>query len=96
MIASRGYHVYEETAWSDAKVNNKIEKETKQSSIATDPYMRAQLKQNKRILMTVKPLVTFREKFRVVFIFFIKKEGGRISGNMKSLKQAVASSFKRF
>ena len=43
-IASRGYHVYEETTWSKAKVNEKvkIEIETNQSSIAIDPntYLR--------------------------------------------------------
>ena len=93
MIASRGYHVYEETAWSDAKVNNKIEKETKQSSIATDPYMRAQLKQNKRILMAVKPLVMFREKFRVAFIFLSKKkvEGSVVIWNLWSKPSPVLS-----
>ena len=42
--------------------------------------MRAQLKQNVSIMMAGKPLVTFREVY-----FFIKKEGGRISGNVKSL-----------
>ena len=39
-IASRGYHVYKETTWSKAKVNEKvkIEIETNQSSIAIDPF----------------------------------------------------------
>ena len=39
-IASRGYHVYKETTWSNAKVNEKvkIEIESNQSSIAVDPY----------------------------------------------------------
>ena len=39
-IASRGYHVYKDTLWSNAKVNEKvkIEIETNQSSIAIDPY----------------------------------------------------------
>ena len=39
-IASRGYHVYKETTWSNAKVNEKvkIEIKTNQRSIAIDPY----------------------------------------------------------
>ena len=39
-IASRGYHVYKETTWSNTKVNeeSKIKIETNQSSIAMDPY----------------------------------------------------------
>ena len=38
-IASRGYRIYKETTWSNAKVNEKVkvEIETNQSSIATDP-----------------------------------------------------------
>ena len=41
IAALRGYHVYKETAWSYAKVNDKvkIEIETSQSSIAIDPYV---------------------------------------------------------
>ena len=27
IIASRGYHVYKETVWSDAKVNNQVKTE---------------------------------------------------------------------
>ena len=39
-IPSRGDHVYKETTWSNANVNEKvkIEIETNQSSIAIDPY----------------------------------------------------------
>ena len=39
-VDSHGYHVYKETTWSNAMVNEKvqIEIETSQSSIATDPY----------------------------------------------------------
>ena len=39
-IASSGYHIYNETTWSNAKVNEKvkIEIETNQSSIAIYPY----------------------------------------------------------
>ena len=40
IIALRGYHVYKETAWLDAKVIDKVktEIETNQSSISIDPY----------------------------------------------------------
>ena len=39
IISLRGYHLYQETAWSGAKVNDKIkiEIESNQSSIAIDP-----------------------------------------------------------
>ena len=39
--ASRWYHVYKETTWSDGKVNDKvkIEKETNQISTAINPYV---------------------------------------------------------
>ena len=39
IISLRGYHVDQETAWSGAKVNDKIkiEIESNQSSIAIDP-----------------------------------------------------------
>ena len=39
-IASRGYHVYKGTIWSNAKVNEKVKIEIKanQSLIVIDPY----------------------------------------------------------
>ena len=39
IIASRGYHVYKETSWSNAKVGDeiKVEIETNPKSIASDP-----------------------------------------------------------
>ena len=40
IIASRGYHVYKETSWSDARVGDevKVELETDKKSIEKDPY----------------------------------------------------------
>ena len=40
IIASRGCHVYKETSWSNAKVDDevKVEIETNPKSIASDPY----------------------------------------------------------
>ena len=40
IIASRGYHVYKETGWSNAKVGDevKVELEANPNSIAIDPY----------------------------------------------------------
>ena len=40
IIASRGYHVYKETSWSNAKINEevKVELETNTKSLSTDPY----------------------------------------------------------
>ena len=85
-IASRGYHVYKETAWSNAKVNEKvkIEIETNQSSIAIDPYTCAVKAKDKYVdgWKTVGDVP--REISRYIY-FSIKKENGKITGNVKSL-----------
>ena len=40
IIASRRYHVYKETSWSNAKLNDEVkeELETDAKSLLTDPY----------------------------------------------------------
>ena len=40
ILASRGFHVYKETTWSNAKVGDeiKVEVESNLKSIAHDPY----------------------------------------------------------
>ena len=40
IIASRGYHVYKETSWSNAKLNDefKVELEMDAKSLSTDSY----------------------------------------------------------
>ena len=39
-VASRGYHVYKITSWTNVKVGEKVtvEMETKKSSLEVDPY----------------------------------------------------------
>ena len=39
-VASRGYHVYKNTSWTNAKVGEKVtvEMETKKSSLEVDPF----------------------------------------------------------
>ena len=71
IIASRGYHVYKETSWSNAKINEevKVELETK------NPYFSD--------WKTVGHIP--REMSRYVY-FFIKEENGNVSGTIKSLK----------
>ena len=77
IIALRGYHVYQETAWSDAKVNDKIkiEIETNQSSIAIDPCTCAVKAKRKRSDDSKKVVhVPSREKFRRIFTYSSKKK----------------------
>ena len=42
-VASRGYHVYKNASWTNAKVGEKVtvQTETKESSLEVDPYARA-------------------------------------------------------
>ena len=74
-IASRGYHVFKETTWTEAKVDVKIEIDTNKKSINIDPYARAIRAKNHffDIWKTVGHIP--REISRHVF-FFVKEEGG--------------------
>ena len=85
-IASRGYHVYKETTWSNAKVNEKvkIEIETNQSSIAIDPYACAVIGKEKCFDRWKSVAHVLREISRYIY-FFTKKGNGKITGNLKSL-----------
>ena len=85
-IASRGYHVYKETTWSNAKVNEKvkIEIETNQSSIAIDPYVCA-VKAKEKYFDGWKTVGHVPREISRYIYFFIKKENGKITGNVKSL-----------
>ena len=86
IIPSRVYHEYKEKAWSGAKVNYKVKVDikTNQSSFAIDTCACA-----------VKTKHKYYEDWRTVghlpriiwkyIYFFIKKEGGTISNNVKSL-----------
>ena len=83
-IASRGYHVCKETTWSNAKVSEKVETETKanQSSIAMDPYACA-VKAKEKYFDGWKTVgQTPREISRYIYLF-IKKENRKITGNVK-------------
>ena len=85
-IASRWYHVYKDTTWSNAKVNEKVKTEikTNQSSIANDRYACA-LKAKEKYFDGWKTVgYVSREILRYIY-FFIKKENGKITGNVKSL-----------
>jgi len=87
IIASRGYHVYKETSWSNAKVGDevKVELETNPKSIAKDPYSCA-IKAKHEYFVGWKTVGHIpREISRYVY-FFIKEEGGTIRGKLKSLK----------
>ena len=86
VIASRGYHVYKETSWSDATIGEdvKVELETNKRSIETDPYSCAIKAKHKYFIgwKTVGHIP--REISRYVY-FFIKEEGGKVIGTLKSL-----------
>ena len=85
-VASRDYHVYKNTSWTNAKVGEKvtIEMETKKSSLEVDPYACAIKIKNRFFdsLITVGHMP--REISRHVH-FFIKAEGGKVIGHIKSL-----------
>ena len=82
-IAWRGYHVYKETTWTNAKVNE-IEIETNQSSIASDSYACA-VKAKEKYFNGWKTVGQVpREISRYIYLF-IKRENGKITGNVKSL-----------
>ena len=86
-IASRGYHVFKESSWSNAKEGDevKVELETNKSSNKIDPYacvIRAKEEYFKG-WKTVGHIP--REMSRHVY-FFIKSEGGSVNGTVISTK----------
>ena len=91
-VASRGYHVYKNTSWTNAKVGEKVtvEMETKKSSLEVDPYAYAIKIKNRFFdsLITVWHIPC--EILRHVH-FFIKTEGGKIIGHVKSLTYRPSS-----
>ena len=75
-IASRGYHVYKETTWSNAKVNEKvkIEIETKQTLITIDPFACAiKSKNKKKYFDRWKNCWSCPERNFVVYLLFYQK-----------------------
>ena len=85
LFASRGYHVYKNITWENAKVGDKVavEIETNEYSKRVDPFCCAikTLFNSSRKLETVGHIP--REVSRHVY-FFIKEEGGRVDGSVLS------------
>ena len=88
-VASRGYHIYKNTSWKNAKVGEKVivEMEIKKSSLEVDPYACVLKTKNHFFdsLITVGHIP--REISRHVH-FFIKTKGGKVIGHVKSLTVA--------
>ena len=89
-IAARGYHVYKNTTWKNAKVDQKVKVQVKtnKSSKESDPYARA-IKVKNNFLdnwMTVEHIP--REISRHCFYFI--QEGGSISGHLLSTNYKVS------
>ena len=80
IIASRGYHVYKETSWSNAKVGDEVKVEIETS----DPYSCAITAKHDYFVgwKTVGHIP--REISRYVY-FFIKQEGGKVNRKLNSL-----------
>ena len=87
IITSRRFHVYKETTRSNVKVGGevKVEVESNLKSITHDPYSCAIKTKHEHYVgwKTVGHIP--REISRYVY-FFIKQEGGRVYGKLKSLK----------
>ena len=75
IISARGYHVYDETSWSNAKLNDKVkvELETDAKSLSTDPYTCA-IKASIPTSSVGKQWDIFHEKSVSMFIFLLKKK----------------------
>ena len=86
-IASRGYHVFKETSWSNAKEGDevKVELETNKSSNKIDPYACA-IRAKEEYFKGWKTVGHIpREISRHVY-FFIKSEGDSVNGTVISTK----------
>ena len=86
-IASRGYHVFKETSWRNAKEGDevKVELETNKSSNKIDPYACA-IRAKEEYFKGWKTVGRIpREISRHVY-FFIKSEGGSVNGTLISTK----------
>ena len=79
-IASRGYHVYKNTTWVDAREGDEVQVdiETNKESIKLDPYAFA-IRVKKRLFGAMETVGHIpREISRHVY-FFIKIEGGSVN-----------------
>ena len=86
-IASRGYHVYKNTAWVNAKEGDEVQVqiETNKDSAKVDPYACTIRVKGKYFDVTKTVGRIQREISRHVY-FFIKKEEGWITGKVLSVK----------
>ena len=87
IIASRGYYIYNETSWLNAKLNDevKVELETDAKSLSTDLYSCA-LKGRHSYFVGWKTVGHIpREISRYVY-YFIKEENEKVFGTLKSFK----------
>ena len=84
-VASRGYYVYKNASWTNAKGGEKVtvEMETKKSSLEVNPHVCAIKIKNRffNSLITVRHIP--HEISRHVH-FFIKTEGGKAIGHVNS------------
>ena len=79
-VAARGYHVYKNTMWDQAKVLAEIESDKK--SIEIDPYCCSIKTSVNQQIKTVAHIL--REISRHVY-FFLKDDHGHIDGTVKSI-----------
>ena len=84
-IAARGYHVYKQTTWSNAKVKKKIKIkiETNQILVAIDPH--ACVKTKEKYFDGWKTVSNVPREVLQYIYFFIKKGNRKITDNVKSL-----------
>ena len=80
-VASRGYHVYKETTWTNAMENEKVTVaiESNETSKQADPYCCA------INIKSGESVVTVGHRPREIYghcYFFLKEEGGEINGNV--------------
>ena len=83
-VAARGYHVYKNTTWDQAKVGDKVlvEIESDKKSKEIDPYCCSIRTSVNQQIKTVRHIP--REISRHVY-FFLKDENGHIDGTVKSI-----------
>ena len=91
IIGSRAYHVYKETSWSNAKINEevKVELETNTTSLSTDPYP-CVIKTKNPYFNDWKTVGHIPRKISRYVYFFIKEENGNVSETLKSLKHKLS------
>ena len=86
-IAARGYHVYKNLAWSNAKLEDfvTVEIETDKESKKIDPYGCA-IKAMVYIPPQLKTAGHVRREISRHIFFFLKEENGKVDGFVYSLQ----------